>query len=94
MKIVLHNDERVVDVIGGCQEIRVHGDRIRWEGGDLCAPFFLVPDEVDVHPEDPVDSVADHCRKQDWEPPDPQWMQELLERVEALEKGVEHGKSD
>ena len=68
MKIVLHNEERVVDVIGGCQDIRVHGDRIRWEGGDLCAPFFLVPDEVDVHPEDPVESVADHCRKKDWKP--------------------------
>lgn len=85
MKIVLHNQVKVVDVIGGCRYITAHGNRVKWEGGDICAPFFLVSEEVDVYPGDDVASVADHCQQQEWQQPHPMLIQELLQRVKALE---------
>ncbi len=87
MKIVIHNLERVTEVIE-CREPTVCTEnRVQWEGGDICAPFHLVSDEVDVSPGDPVENIAGQCRKHEWRMIDPQTVRELMARIEALEKG-------
>lgn len=94
VKIVIHNHDQVKEVITGvnAMTIRAYDNRIIWPDGDICAPFFVVPDEVGVGPGDPVEKIRLHDITESLNG-DGLYLQ-LLKRIQKLEseKGGETGE--
>lgn len=62
VKILIHNYERVREVIKGVNSMsitRAWDNRIIWADGDICAPFLVVPDHVEVRAGDPVQGLLE-----------------------------------
>lgn len=96
VKIVVHNYETANEVITGVNSMaitRAYDNRIIWADGDICAPFFVVPDDVEVQSGDPVEKIQQHDIA-DSLSGDGLYL-ELLKRIQKLEseKGGETGES-
>lgn len=93
VKIALHNGETVGQVINGVDgtTVKADGTRIKWDGGDICAPFFVVPDDVRVSPGDPVEEIREKDITKNLSG-DGLYL-ELLRRIERLEGGEEGSES-
>lgn len=60
VQIVIHNHQRVKEVIPGVNSMtitRAYDNRIIWADGDICAPFFVLPADVEVNLGDPVEEI-------------------------------------
>lgn len=85
--IVIHNYDIVNEVIPGVNSMtiqRAYDNRIIWADGDICAPFFVLPADIEFKPGTPVGDIQDKDISNSLDLTS-QYMR-LLKRVEELEK--------
>lgn len=88
--IALHNGEVIGEIIKGVNSatIRTIGNRIIWADGDICAPFFVIPANIEARPGMSVESIREHDITDSLNNADSLY-QELLERIQRLEQEKE-----
>ena len=88
VKIVVHNGTtvgRVIPKINSMTITRAYDNRIIWSDGDICAPFFVIPANIEAIPGMSVESIREHDITDNLNN-DGSLYQELLERIQRLEQ--------
>ncbi len=85
--IALHNGEVIGEIIKGVNSatIRTIGNRIIWADGDICAPFFVLPADIEVSPGMSVKDIRQHDITGSLN--NDSLYLDLLERIQKLERG-------
>jgi len=85
--IALHNGEVIGQVIKGVDSttIKAIGNRIIWADGDICAPFFVLPADIEVSPGMSVKDIRQHDITDSLN--NDSLYLDLLERIQKLERG-------
>lgn len=86
VQIVVHNHQRVKEAITGINAMtitRAYDNRIIFADRDICAPFFVVPDDLSVRSGEPVEKIQQHDMTDNLNG-DGLYL-ELLKRIQKLE---------